>query len=171
MATTFTGPRAGAGIVPVDPGEAFVTFGIPGYIDIAANPTAGDIYELCWVPAGFVCTSGLLYGYDLDQGTEALDMDLGWAANGGSGTYDAVDTDGLGNYGVWEGDAFATGNISRVSSNTFVFAGAFLAIGVSPFFTKKTKLQLYCNVTANSFVAGRVSIVANGYVDHSLILG
>lgn len=172
MATTFTGPRAGAGIAPVDPGEAFATYGIPGYIDIAANPTAGDIYELCWVPAGFVCTGGWVYAYDLDQGTEALDMDLGWAANGGSGTYDAVDTDGLGNFGVWTGDAFANPSISPVTGIIMPFSGAFLAgAGTFPFWTKKTKLQLYCNVTANSFVAGRVSIVANGYVDHSLVVG
>ena len=74
--TTFTGPRAGAGIVPVDIGTGFATFGIPGWIDVAANPVAADIYELCWVPAGFVCTGGFVMASDLDTGTEALDIDL-----------------------------------------------------------------------------------------------
>lgn len=172
MATTFTGPRAGAGIVPVDPGMGFVTFGIPGWIDIATNPTANDVYELCWLPAGFVCTGGFIYSTDFDVGTEALDMDLGWASNGGSGTYDAADSDGLGNFGVWNGDAFATGNISIVAGNIMSFAGAFLSgTGVFPYFTKKTKVQALCNVTANSFSAGRLSIICNGYVDPSLRAG
>lgn len=175
--TTFTGPRAFSTIPPVDPGLAsFVEFGIPGYIDIAANPIANDIFELCWVPAGFVCTGGMIIAgiLDTNAGSETLDMDLGWAANGGSGTYDAVSTDGLGNFGVWKGDAFATGNINRVATNHMAFggsAGAGLINGTFPFFTKKTKLQMLCNVTAATFGASRLSIIARGYVDHTIVVG
>lgn len=168
---TFTGPRAGAGIVPVDIGMGFAGYIIPGWIDIAANPVAADIYQLCWVPAGFVVTGGFCIFDDLDtNATETLEFNLGWAANGGSGTYDALDADGLGDFGVTNGDAFAAPSISATVGNIIPFSGI-LADGIFPFFTKKTLIQLTTVATCATFAAGRASVEVRGYVDPSLVVG
>lgn len=168
---TFTGPFANADVVPVDHNLGRISVGYPGYIDIAANPVAADIYRLLWVPAGFVCTGGFMYLDDIDtNATETLDMDMGWAANGGSGTYDALDADGLGNFGVMNGDAFAAPSISATAGNIVPFAGI-LADGIFPFFTKKTLIQATCVATCATFAAGRLSVEVRGYVDPALIVG
>lgn len=169
--TTFTGPRGFSTIVPPDPGMGFVSYGIPGWIDIAANPVAADIYQLCYVPAGFVITGGTCYFDDIDtHASETLEFNLGWAANGGSGTYDAVDTDGLGDFGVTNGDAFAAPSISATAGNIIPFAGI-LADGIFPYFTKKTLIQAYTVATCATFTAGRLSVEVRGYVDPSLVVG
>ena len=155
--TTFTSLQAATTypiFKPVGRGIKCVSYGT---IAVATNPIAADIYKMCWLPANAIVLGGHVRAGDLDTGTEALDMDLGWAANGGTGTYDAADPDGFGNFGVWEGDAFATGNISRVAGNVFTLAGAFLGLGVFPNFTQNTLVQFVCNVTANSFTAGQLS--------------
>ena len=170
---TFTGPFAGADAAVVDPGFGRgIGFIIPGYIDIAAKPVASDIYQLCWVPAGFVCTGGMMYLADIDtHASETLDMDLGWKANGGSGTYDAIDADGLGDFGVMNGDAFANPSINSVTGNIVPFSGAFLSAGTFPYFTKKTLIQATCVATCATFSAGRLSVAVHGYVDPSLVVG
>lgn len=139
-----------------------------GYYDVAVDPAPADDYALCWVPPGAVICGGFLYAADLDSNaTETFDADLGWAANGGSGTYDAVDTDGLGNFGIWVGDAFAGGNILGVAGNCFVLAGI-LATGIFPYFTKKTLIQLTVVDDAATIAAGRVSVAIHYFVDPTL---
>jgi len=168
---TFTGPYAGANIVPVDPGLGRIIFGIPGYIDIAANPTAADIYQLGLVPACFTVTGGFMYLDDIDtNATETLDLDMGWAANGGSGTYDSLDADGLGNFGVMNGDAFAAPSISATAGNIVPFSGI-LADGIFPAFTKKTLIQATCVATCATFTAGRLSVEIRGFVNPAIVVG
>lgn len=168
---TFTGPRGFSTIPAPDLHMGFITYGIPGWIDIAANPVAADIYQLCYVPAGFVVTGGLMYLDDIDtNASETLDMDMGWAANGGSGTYDALDADGLGNFGVMNGDAFAAPSISSSTGNIVPFSGI-LADGIFPFFTKKTLIQATCIATCATFAAGRLSVEVRGYVNPALVVG
>jgi len=155
---TFTATR-GAATFPVAKGIGAGALNVAyGTISITANPVAADIYKLCTVPAGAVIVGGYLYSADIDTGTETLDMDIGWAANGGSGTYDAADPDGLGNLGVLTGDAFALGNVSPVTGLIYPFSGLF-ATGVLPTFTRKTTIQMVANVTAATFTAGSLSIV------------
>lgn len=174
---TFTGPRAGDGIVPVDPGfGAYVVFGLTGHIDIAVAPAASDIYELLWVPAGFTVVGGLLTFGDADtHGTETLEFNLGWAANGGSGTYDAVDADGFGDFGVSNGDAFAAPSISSQAGNIIPFAG--LLVGVTSasggpiHFTKKTMIQATCIAVSETFAATRMNALVWGHVDPSRVVG
>lgn len=165
---TFTSSRAGSTF----PKAAFVGAGVVhaayGTIEVAANPADGDIYELCRLPAGAVVLGGMLYADDLDTGTEVMDIDIGWAANGGSGTYDEADVDGFGNLGVLTGDAFAAGNVSNVAGLIYPFSGVF-ADGDLPFFTKETVVQAEANVAANSFTAGALSVVVYYVVDPTLI--
>lgn len=166
--TTFTALRAASTFPVFKAHGAGLGQKAYGSIAIAVNPVAGDLYPLCRVPAGAVILGGRLIGADLDTNvTETLDMDLGWAANGGSGTYDALDADGLGNFGVWVGDAFAGGNTFGVAGNGFDLAGI-LATGIFPSFTKPTLIQLTCVATAATFTAGSVSVVLDYVVDESL---
>lgn len=140
----------------------------PWTYEFTANPTANDVVECCYLPPGAVVVGGFIYAVDLDTGTEALDMDLGWAANGGSLTHDAADSDGLGNFGVWNGDAFALGNLWNVAGQCWILAGI-LTTGVFPKFSKKTKVQLLVNVTANATGTGKVAGVIHYYVDPTIV--
>lgn len=168
---TFTGPRGYANIQPADLGMGFVGFSVPGWIDIAANPVAADIYQLCWVPAGFVCMGGFMYLADIDtHASETVDIDMGWAANGGAhASYDVLDADGLGNFGVMNGDAFAIPSINMVAGNIVPLSGAFLSAGTFPYFSKKTLIQATCVATCATFTAGRLSVKLDGYVDPTLV--
>ena len=155
---------------PATPSLAGTVMCAYGTYAIAAAVEDGDIFEMCWVPAGAVLLGGYFYGADLDTGTETLDMDIGWAANGGSGTYDAADPDGLGNLGVLTGDAFAAGNLSPVAGLIYPFSGIF-ATGVLPSFTKKTLLQIEANAAGNAGHTGSVSLVVFYTIDASIIVG
>ena len=174
---TCTGPRAGADVVPIDPNlGADCVVGLTGHIDIATAPAASDIYELLWVPAGFTAVGGLLTFGDMDtHGTETLEFNLGWAANGGSGTYDAADADGFGDFGVSNGDAFATPSISSQAGNIIPVAG--LLVGVTSasggpiHFTKKTKIQAVCVAVSETFAASRMNCLVWGHVDPSRVVG
>lgn len=156
-AETLTATRAEKGFPVAGVGHGGSLKVAYGSYDIAANVEAGDIFEMCRVPAGARIMGGWFRGDDLDTGAEALDMDIGWAANGGSGTYDGVDTDGLGNLDVLTGDVFATGSVANVASYNYPFHGLLLT-GVFPQFTKETVIQIYANVAATTFAAGTVSM-------------
>jgi hypothetical protein len=71
-----------------------------GIVEIAVNPVAADVYRFCKVPRGAIVFQGWLFGDDLDTGTETLDIDIGWEANG----VESADTDGFGNMGIISGD-------------------------------------------------------------------
>src|SRR5215207_6192424 len=94
---TFTAARAASTFPVAKPIGGGTLSAAWGTIEVAANPVAADIYEMCRVPAGAVIVGGKITGDDLDtNATETLDLDGGWAGNGG----DVADPDGLGNVGV-----------------------------------------------------------------------
>ena len=103
VAETLTATRAAATFPVFSPQGAGNLGFAYGVYEIAANVEDGDIFEMCRVPAGAIVVDGFVRADDLDTGTEALDMDVGWAANGS----DAADPDGFGNLGVWTGDVVA----------------------------------------------------------------
>lgn len=167
-AETLTATRA-ASTFPVYTGLGAGNLNVAyGTYAVAANVEDGDIFEMCRLPAGARVLGGFLFAGDMDTGTEALDMDIGWAANGGTGTYDSADPDGLGNLGVWTGDAFATGNLWGIAGNCFAFAGI-LATGVFPHFTKETVIQVEANAAAATFAAKSMSVVVLYVVDQTLL--
>jgi hypothetical protein len=166
-AETLTATRGAAGFPIAHYAGAGVLQCAYGSYTIAAAVEDGDIFEMCWVPAGAVVVGGYFYGADLDTGTETLDMDIGWAANGGSGTYDAADPDGLGNLGTLTGDVFAAGNVSPVVGLMYPLSGV-LAAGTLPQFTKKTKIQIEANTAGNAGHTGVVSVVVWYVVDPTL---
>lgn len=155
---TLTATRAADSFPVFTPTGSGLVCAAYGSYTLAANPTAADIIEMCKVPAGAVIIGGQLYGADIDTGTEELDLDVGWAANGGTGTYDDADPDGLGNFGVITGDAFAAGNVSNVAGISYPLAGL-LVTGVLPTFTKETTIQIVVNVDAQAGGTGLLSLV------------
>lgn len=131
--------------------------------EIAANVEDGDIFELGYLPANVMVCASVFVCDDIDTGTEALDMDVGWAANGGgAATYTDSETGvtytnsgttasatGFNNAGVLTGDGIAelhTGN-QRIQ----FFADPL-------YFSEKTKVQIEANVAANAFAAGTAAV-------------
>lgn len=123
-----------------------------GMVDIEANPADGDIYELVKVPSGATVVGGYLQAVDLDTGTEVLDMDIGWAANG----TDNADPDGFGNLGVLTGDA-VTG-IKPEAGIYAVLGGVLFSAGPKTF-SAETTIQVEANVAANAGGTGKMWIV------------
>jgi len=127
-----------------------------GTYEVTINPVAADTYELCKVPAGATILDGKFYCDDLDTGAETMDLDVGWKANGGSGTYDAVDADGFANLGVLLGDVAAP-NLATVAGLIYNLAGPHFGNGDFPTFTRDTIIQVTANVAAATFTAGAMS--------------
>jgi len=138
--------------------------------EIAANVEDGDIFELGYLPKNCMVIGSVFVCDDIDTGTESLDMDLGWAANGGgSATYTDPETNvtytnsgatasatGLSNAGVLTGDGIAelhTGN-QRIQFYPDPL-----------YFAEKTMVQIEANAAANAFAAG----TAAAYVLYYLI--
>jgi hypothetical protein len=120
-----------------------------GSYAVAANVEDGDIFELCRLPAGAVVVGGAFYAGDLDTGTEAVDIDLGWAANG----VEAADPDGFVNAGVLSGDAIT--DLLAAGSNYRPFP---MTSGVQSF-SAETVVQAEANVAAATFAAGTITAV------------
>lgn len=123
-----------------------------GTYEIAGAVEDGDIFEMVRLPPNATVLIGWIYADDLDTGTEALDMDIGWAGNG----IDTADPDGFGNLGVWTGDA--TADVKPEAWNRFPFGGV-LKDGPKTFGDAETVIQIEANVAANAGHVGTVSVV------------
>jgi hypothetical protein len=152
-AETLTATRAAATVPVPDNALAGLLHAHWGSYAIAANVEDGDIFEMHYVPDGATVLDGVVRGDDMDTGTEALDIDVGWAAN----QTDLADPDGFGNLGIWTGDAVAA--IKPEAYNYFPFGGV-LKDGVKTFTAAggKTMIQLEANVAAATFAAGDVTV-------------
>jgi len=143
---TLTAARAAATF----PVTSFVGAGVLqvayGSYTLAANPTAADIVQLCKLPAGAVVLGGFLRGEDIDTGTEALDIDIGWAANGGTGVGATADPDGFGNFGVITGDA-----VTELKPEVSIFLPLNGTLKSGPVsFDAETTIQAVINAPANA---------------------
>jgi len=107
---TFTAARARAGFPVAGHGFASNLKVAFGTIAIAANPPASTVFEFCKVPKGATVIGGYVQGSDIDTGTEELDIDFGWAANGD----EIADTDGFGNMDVITGDPLPGGGAAGI---------------------------------------------------------
>jgi hypothetical protein len=143
---TLTAARAAANF----PVTAFAGAGVLqvayGSYTLAANPTAADIIQFCKVPAGATVIGGFLRGEDIDTGTEALDIDIGWAANGGTGVGATADPDGFGNFGVITGDA-----VTELKPEVSIFLPLNGTLKSGPVsFDAETTIQAVINAPANA---------------------
>ena len=139
---TLTAPEAAASFPVFESVGRGVLHVATGSIILAANPTAADILEFCFIPAGATIIGGHLRGDDIDTGTEALDIDIGWAANG----VESADTDGLGNFGIITGDV-----VTELKPEVSIFLPLNGTLKSGPkTFTNKTKITGVVNAPANA---------------------
>lgn len=152
---TFTAARAAATFPvfkPLGAGNLGVAYGT---IEVAANPVASDVYEMCRVPKGAIILGGRVYSDDLDtNATETLDLDVGWAANG----VEAADPDGLGNLGVMGADTVA--GAKPEGGYNFALGGKLITDGPLAF-SAETVITVNCVATAATFAAGTLSVVVH----------
>jgi len=151
-AATLTGSRAKTTVPKGGTGPAMSVQAGWGTVAVDAATEAGDIFEVCWVPGGATIIGGYVLAGDGDTGTESLDIDIGWAANG----VDAADSDGLGNLGVWTGDAGE--GMTTEPGNALFFGGTLLATGPKTF-TVDTKIQLQTVAAAATGVIMNATVV------------
>ena len=151
-AETLTSTRAAANFPAFNYHASGVLCVAYGTYEIAANVEDGDIFEMCKIPAGATVLDGVFYAEDLDTGTETLDMDVGWAANG----TEAADADGFGNFGVLTGDVVA-GYLPE-GGLRYPFAGKLLTDGPQTF-TGETTIQVEANAAANTGGTGTMTVV------------
>jgi hypothetical protein len=151
---TFTAARAaGTFPGPFSPVGSGVMCAAYGTIEVAANPVAADVYEMCRVPAGAVVVGGRIFSDDLDtNATETLDLDIGWLANG----TDAADSDGFGNLGVLGTDTVA--GAKPESGYNYAFGGVLITDGPKTL-AAETVIAVTCVATAATFAAGTLSVV------------
>lgn len=123
-----------------------------GTYDFLVNPTANDVIRFCKVPRGCEVIGGWIAGADLDTGTEALDIDFGWEANG----TDVADTDGFGNMGVLDGDTVS--QIIPVAGIWRPLQGVLLTSGFVSF-AGETWMSGLVNVAANAGGTGKLSMM------------
>lgn len=154
---TFTAARA-ASTFPVTAVTGGVLNVAWGTIEVAANPVAADIYEMCRIPAGAVVVGGRIWSDDLDtNATETLDLDIGWLANG----VESADPDGFGNLGVFTTDTVA--GVKPESGYNFAFGGKLITDGPQSF-TNETVIAVTTVATAATFAAGTLSVRVDYYV-------
>lgn len=137
-------PVAGHGFA----GNLKVAYGV---YNLAANPPATTVIQFCKLPAGAIVVGGFLQGADIDTGTEELDIDIGWAANG----TELADPDGFGNFGVITGD---TSVHLPVAGIYLPLAGVLQSAGTQSF-SAETMVQGVVNVDAATGGTGVLKLV------------
>jgi len=151
---TLIGPRALATFptpsLPVMQGVLGVAW---GYYNATSTLAQNDIIHFCRVPSGATVIGGFFQAADIDTGTEALDIDIGWAANG----TDAVDTDGFGNLGTLDGDAVSM--FRPVAGIYYPFLNIIQDSGYKTF-SAETTLTAVVNTAANAGGTGMLKLVA-----------
>ena len=150
---TFTATRA-ASTFPVAQSVSGAGMCVAhGTIEVAANPVADDVYQMCRLPKGAVVVGGWIRSDDLDtNATETLDLDIGWAANG----VDAADPDGFGNLGVLGTDTVA--GIKPEAGYNYPLGGVLITDGPKTL-AAETVVTVTCVATAATFAAGTLSVV------------
>ena len=157
MVTTTTAARA-ASTFPV---RSFSGAGVLqvawGKYALAANPTAADITQMCRLPSGSTPLFGYIGTDDIDTGTEALDIDVGIAANG----VDSADPDFFSNGGIYTGDNAITDLPFTNASNVRFFTGPFPVLTLGA----ETIVQVVYNAPANAGGTGTVFVVVCYSID------
>ncbi len=146
-----------------------------GTITEVTSTADGDIFQMVRVPAGACIVDGFVRAQNLDIGAVALDMDIGWAANG----VEAASTAGLGNFGVWNGDILTVSDITPRDGESAVTHGVQRVIrAITTYyhrlagdlelgpvcFTNETLIQIESNVAAGTLLDGSIFVGVYYYV-------
>lgn len=156
-AETLTATRAASTFPVFKPSGAGVLCAAWGTHAVAANVEDGDIFEMCKVPANATIVGGYLQAEDLDTGTEAIDLMVGWAANG----TDAADPNGLLLAHVFTGDI----SVHLDVASSIVFFGGVLTSAGPKTLAAETTIQVEANTAAATFAAGQMTVVVWYTVD------
>lgn len=149
---TFTAAQAATTYPIAKPSTANALMCAYGTIEVAANPVAADIYQMCRLPKGAIIHSGVIYSDDLDtNATETLNLSVGWAANG----VDALNASGLGLLGVMGTDTVAG---AKPEAGYNYPLGGTLITDPPLAFGAETIIQVTCVATAATFAAGTLSL-------------
>lgn len=140
-----TKPVAGHGFA----GNVKVAYGT---YNIGSAVAQNDVIQMCRTPKNAIIIGGWIQGEDIDTGTEALDFDIGYAANG----VDVADTDAWGNLGVVTGDV-SVQMPTGVAGIYIPFSGV-LATGGPKQLSAETVHQVLFNAAANAGGTGRLSM-------------
>jgi len=151
-AETLTATRAAATFPVFKASGAGLLCVAHGTYNITAAVEDGDIFEMCKVPAGATIVGGYIQATDLDTGgTEALDMMVGWAANGS----DVADPDGLCLAHVFTGDVSVHLDVAQ---NLVFFGGVITSAGPKTL-VNETTIQVEVNTAAATLTAGFMTVV------------
>jgi hypothetical protein len=151
--TTFTAARAAANHPVARYAGAGVLQCAWGVYNVTVEPVPADIYQMCRLPAGAVVLDGFIRFGDIDtNGTETMDLDVGWEANAD----EAADPDGFGNFGVQDGDAI-TGYLPE--GGVRLPLHGVLATAGPKTFTAETIISVTCVDDPATFTAGYVTVV------------
>jgi len=167
-AETLTATQGGDTINPAGAGYAGTVKAAWGKYSIStAALEDGDIFEMCWLPANALVIGGAFYVGDLDTGTEAVDIDVGWAANAGAATYTdqngtvwdnsgaSASAAGFVNSGVLTGDAITDLMAAGTNMRPFPMTTGPL------YFSGKTRVQLEVNAAQATPAAGVATVVVH----------
>jgi hypothetical protein len=142
---TFTAARAAATFPVAKTVGGGVLHASWGTIEVLANPTPGDVYEMCRVPAGAVIVGGQILSEDMDvNAAETLNLSVGWAANG----VDAANSTGLSNFGVASVDTVA--GIKQEPGYNYQLGGVLILDGPKTL-AAETVITITCIATALTF--------------------
>lgn len=165
VAETLTANQARAYIPPFKNHISGVLHVGYGKYSVAANVEDGDIFEMCTVPPGALVVGGQYWTSDMDTGTETLDMDVGWASNGG-GSETITLADGTTYTNMGSGSASATGFVNSGvltgdAITDLVASGNFRPFNMAAgpvYFSRKTTIQVEANAAAATFAAGTIFV-------------
>ena len=157
---TYTTTEAAAGAAALGHGFAGNVKAAVGSLELGTALANNDVLQFCKVPAQAVVFGGWLMGDDLDTGTETLDIDIGWAANG----TEAADPDGFGNFGVITGDA-VTGIKPEVS--IWLPLGGVLRTGGPQLFSAETRIEGDVNANPNAGGTGTLTLVVLYFINEN----
>ena len=168
MATAFTGTQNA--LIPVGHGQSGNVKAWWGKYTYATAAVINDTIAICKLPKNCLVLSGALYTDDIDTGTEALEVDVGYTANGGASstlvTYDGQTHTNLGtasavgfvDSGVLTGDVITDLMPAGMNYRPFQMSTG------PKFFSEETQVSVKITAAAQAGGTGTIYVVMFGIV-------
>jgi hypothetical protein len=121
-----------------------------GTYNIGSAVAQNDVIQMCRTPKNAVVLDVSVFGQDIDTGTESIDFDVGYAANG----VDAADPDAWGVFVNVTGDG-----IGNDTAGVRLFGNGVLATGGPKQLAAETVHQITFNSAANAGGTGRLNML------------
>jgi hypothetical protein len=121
-----------------------------GTYNIGSAVAQNDVIRMCRTPRNAVILDVAVFGQDIDTGTESLDFDVGYAANG----VDVADPDAWGSFVNVTGDG-----LGNDTAGVRLFGGGVLASGGPKTLGAETVHQITFKGAANAGGTGRLNML------------